>query len=1356
MRHFVCTKRSFTVASCPHVRAISIAVVALALAASLGCGGDDGSSVPSCDDDACFAPTAAQCDGNTMVTFGPGTCGPDGCDRSEARTVCGDRCEDGACVGDNDEPCALDACPLAAPTCAGTVASVPGAAISCTDDGTCTYGEPTLEDCALSNQICRAGSCVDRESCEGVTCDAPPLDRCESGSTGEAESVAVRFAANGECTNGQCTYATAVEDCALRDLTCEEGACVGADLCDDVVCDAPPAPHCDGGEIVTYDGVGSCDAVTGACTYSPSRDACDPELETCIDAACVATVACTAERCDAPPEDSCDGLVARVHDLAPVCTDDTCVYPHRAVDCAVLGEICIDGACVEGDPCDVLTCDDVPAPRCNGEIYVESLSGSCASGSCTYPTSDTDCAAVDFTCTTDGCVDLCADVTCERPPDACDASGRAIAVIGDGACELGVCNFTTTTDDCPIAGGFCEDGACVFVDPCEGVVCQTPPDDSCEQRTAIQYDAEGVCVGGPCRYTSRRVDCGGAGQYCFDGACVDEDPCPFITCGDAPSPACDGTFSLRYSGEGTCADGFCSWPTSVVDCGAGGGTCDAGACVGGDVCAAIGCVDPPAPRCDGDVSTRFLDPALCTLDTCVWPPTVTDCDLAPTPRCEGTLAIAPSSGGVCQAGVCEYEGGITDCALLGRDCVEGACVEAPSCETLDCTTAPPPECDGDLRYIYTGPGGCFDGACNFTRVLTNNCAVDDQVCRDGSCVAPNICDDVTCDACPLAYCLDSIAMQPECPGSCAGGVCSYPFAAAQDCAATGERCLDGACVDADLCAGIVCEDTPEPECDGDGLITYLPGGECALGSCIYDIEVFRCDSIPGGFCSDGACDAIDPCLSIECDERAPTCATDSALRVYDPVCEFGGVCGFDESIVPCDPNTFCHEGACLDLALCPGIRCTEAPEPVCLTSDPNVAVRDDFPVSCDDVGCNWTTTITDCALTDQICQQGVCVGAIPPVADELQFNEFVADTPGGNPLLQWFEIANTTDRTIALDGVTIVDASDNVLSAPAGASIGADSQLLFAASSEPFASGINPIVWAAPFGLSRPTGSLELRHGATVINRIAWDATWPIAAGGSTSLDPDSLGGDNSLPAVWCTIASPTPQLENPTCPIVPSDPPLLGDLVIAELHPRPAAGANAFFEVVNVSGRSLQVDDLVFSDGGAQSVALGPRAPLSPNARLLIASSDTLAGTDVVWPALPTGSAGTINVRLGATLLDAVTWTTEWPTSVGRSLVHCDASDPADNDVPSAWIVAWIPFSEDSYGSPGQIGSDCATTFQGCDDDVECGVSTSQCEGDAQYSRANGTCMDGQCVYDASSEDREATWCPSLGQSCRDGECGD
>ena len=58
------------------------------------------------------------------------------------------------------------------------------------------------------------------------------------------------------------------------------------------------------------------------------------------------------------------------------------------------------------------------------------------------------------------------------------------------------------------------------IDPCQGVVCNTPPSRSCQGPEAVSYVSPGMCQGGSCVYAEVREACDDSGQVCAQGVCV--------------------------------------------------------------------------------------------------------------------------------------------------------------------------------------------------------------------------------------------------------------------------------------------------------------------------------------------------------------------------------------------------------------------------------------------------------------------------------------------------------------------------------------------------------------------------------------------------------------------------------------------------------------------------------------------------------------------------------------------------------------------------------------------------------------------------------------------------------------------
>ena len=183
------------------------------------------------------------------------------------------------------------------------------------------------------------GETVPGETCNDSACTEPPAAVCQGDNL-------VAYAATGTCDEtGECMYEQEVTNCIAQDAQCVDGACVPnteEDLCEGVVCDAPPASSCDGNSVVSYEASGEC--VGGVCQYDSTETACE-DGEICQDGACVPEPdPCENIVCDDAPESICDGNTVVSFAGDGECQDGTCVYEEVRTDC-LDSETCVDGAC---------------------------------------------------------------------------------------------------------------------------------------------------------------------------------------------------------------------------------------------------------------------------------------------------------------------------------------------------------------------------------------------------------------------------------------------------------------------------------------------------------------------------------------------------------------------------------------------------------------------------------------------------------------------------------------------------------------------------------------------------------------------------------------------------------------------------------------------------------------------------------------------------------------------------------------------------------------------------------------------------------------------------------------------------
>ncbi|HEY6040196.1 MAG TPA: hypothetical protein VIV58_38195, partial [Kofleriaceae bacterium] len=495
---------------------------------------------------ACPAAPNPTCEGNTVVTYGEATCAAEGtaasCTYDQTRVDCTatfQLCASGACVAPND-PCASTTCSTApASTCTGTVLHTydpNGRCDSSTGSGVCAY-TPHDIDCAITNQLCENGACVD--PCNGVACTTPPPDAC----TG---TMSTTYAANGTCasTTGTavCHYDATTTNCAAANGACDlaSGHCTAP--CTGVTCTTPPAASCSNGSSTTYAATGTCDGTSGTavCDYTPTTVSCADAHQVCDGASGLCVDPCQGVTCSTPPPPSCGANnVSTTYSATGTCDGSTgspvCSYAATAKDCAAIGQTCDGATGLCTDPCTGVSCTTPPPPHCDATTPTTSISfaaaGTCDSTSgspvCTYAATPTDCTATNQTCdpATGLCADPCTLTSCTTPPSATCANNTLTTYASPGTCGASngvpTCSYAPT--ETPCGAGFCQASTASCLADCGGSNCTTPPAATCAGDVLTTYAATGTCdtTGAPvCVYAPATTDCTLTDQTCSGGACT--------------------------------------------------------------------------------------------------------------------------------------------------------------------------------------------------------------------------------------------------------------------------------------------------------------------------------------------------------------------------------------------------------------------------------------------------------------------------------------------------------------------------------------------------------------------------------------------------------------------------------------------------------------------------------------------------------------------------------------------------------------------------------------------------------------------------------------------------------------------
>jgi hypothetical protein len=317
-------------------------------------------------------------------------------------------------------------------------------------------------------------------------------------------------------------------------------------------------------------------------------------------------------------------------------------------------------------------------------------SGTCGMGACIYQSSLQACPAG---CENGHCKqDPCMGVTCTTP-EANHCEGASLRVFDAvGTCGAGVCSYTSTLRSCAFG---CENGHCK-TDPCSGVSCATPEANRCEDPSHLRvFDSTGTCgTTGACSYGSSLVDCP---LGCANGHCTG-DACTGVTCHTPDANKCDDATHLRvFDANGTCAQGACSYASSVTVCDFG---CDAGHCIS-NPCTGVSCTSPDANKCDDSTHLRTYGPV-----------------------------------GTCQAGACQYTSSVSLCVF---GCDAGHCKTDP-CAGVSCTSPTPNVCtDANHLRTYATVGVCQAGQCQYTSAVTScQFGCENGACKPAMCVAQSL------------------------------------------------------------------------------------------------------------------------------------------------------------------------------------------------------------------------------------------------------------------------------------------------------------------------------------------------------------------------------------------------------------------------------------------------------------------------------------------------------------------------------------------------------------------------------------------------------------------------------------------
>jgi hypothetical protein len=324
----------------------------------------------------------------------------------------------------------------------------------------------------------------------------------------------------------------------------------------------------------------------------------------------------------------------------------------------------------------------------------------------------------------------------------------------------------------------------------------------------------------------------------------------------------------------------------------------------------------------------------------------------------------------------------------------------------------------------------------------------------------------------------------------------------------------------------------------------------------------------------------------------------------------------------------------------------------------------------------------DCTpvIVGQCSDGGTMRETVPPAPGDLVITEIMPNPQAATDTVgEWFEIRAMKDvdlNGIGLDRVGGPVANPELVESGACLRLTTGSYAVFAHNTDPLMNG--GLMPKGTFRFSLVTGSaaapgdVRILHGTEVIDAV----TWPSSRNGrSLSLDPDftSVTGNDDIgnfcdgTTVYNTMGSVmdfgTPGAANPQCAAQPQPgqcleggtpraivKPSPGQLVITEFLANPAGtgtdAAQEWFEIANLGNAAFDLNGLsvqATSTANTVSAVDCKRVPAGGFA-LFAHSTDPatnggLPAVDATFTFALVQSNGTLSVKDGTTLLDAITW---------------------------------------------------------------------------------------------------------------------
>lgn len=378
---------------------------------------------------------------------------------------------------------------------------------------------------------------------------------------------------------------------------------------------------------------------------------------------------------------------------------------------------------------------------------------------------------------------------------------------------------------------------------------------------------------------------------------------------------------------------------------------------------------------------------------------------------------------------------------------------------------------------------------------------------------------------------------------------------------------------------------------------------------------------------------------------------------------------------------------------------------------------------------------SDCTpvVIGQCNDAGAMRDTVGPVPGDLVITEVmpnpaaVSDTVG-----EWFEAKAIHD--IDLNGVGLDRAGDssmpNVITSPDCVHVAAGEYVLFAKSVDPAMNGglpagsvLGTFNFSLVDGTTTAPGDVQIVNGATVIDAISWTST---RSGKSHSLDPDLVDPiANDTESNFCDGATAfgggdlgTPNAENAQCATIapagmcddngtlrPIVKPAAGQLVITELLANPAANTagvqmdttREWFELQNTGATAFDLNELTAaSTSSMTTVTSSSCVSVAPLGFALFARSTDpalngmLPAVDATFGFSLVDSGGHLELRDGATVLDAVSWTSV-TSGLSKELKLSQTTATGNDTFPGNFCNGSVAYGDlTNKGSPKAANAAC------------------------------------------------------------------